>query len=236
MGPESDLEDQMPVYKKNADHTFFEDIYLDYSASEKLWKFRYMKSRGTNLCSAYSHSDPPLIPEQLTGVWKVSNGGGHFINAPDLKIEPVLPVAGAEDLSLFWEIVDVMLQYEPLRRGLITNTKQLIEHLAKSKYLWDKKHVDLLLSRTDLIELCNKLQNKFTAVKASEPRRTSISSKYSWQGFPWHWNVRSLQPRETNHGSQRYFWFLWLSLISICAFCIVQIVLSVVSHPPSQQG
>jgi hypothetical protein len=76
-----------------------------------------------------------------------------------MKIEPVLPVASAEDLSLFWEIVDVMLQYEPLRRGPITNTQQLTDQLAKSNYLWDEKHVDRLLSRTDLIELCNKLQN-----------------------------------------------------------------------------
>jgi hypothetical protein len=166
MGAESDLENQMPVYKKNADHTTLEDIYLDYSATLKVWKFRNMKDRGTTMACAYLKSDPPLIPEQLTGVWKVGNGG-HFIDAPDLKIEPVLPVASAEDLSLFWEIVDVMLQYEPLRRGPITNTQQLTDQLAKSKYLWDEKQIDLLLSKTDFIELCNKLhaQFKFTAVK-----------------------------------------------------------------------
>jgi hypothetical protein len=154
------MEGGMPLYKKKQSE---DEIIVQNDEKTKSWLISHSDSRGTSKFYASLLSKPALTPDNNPeGNWKSWDDENNLLRMENIKVRKVAtgPCPNKEDLSLFWEIIDTMFQFEPLRKGPITSMEQLIEELAMSHYLWDEKPMMSMLTPADWFCLSGKLRNK----------------------------------------------------------------------------
>jgi hypothetical protein len=84
-----------------------------------------------------------------------SRGNSYNIKF-DIKYEsnrPVIANQSEEDKDLFWEIVEVMMQYEPLKVGLVSDRNEFMEALAENLELWRDEPMLRLFSKEEILSI-----------------------------------------------------------------------------------
>lgn len=82
--PTSEMHGGWPVYRKRDDS----DWWLEYDACPQKWMVRPSPCRGTTRGRAYILSDPSLRPEQVKGLWRMSDGKGGWAIEPSIYVRP----------------------------------------------------------------------------------------------------------------------------------------------------
>lgn len=82
--PTAEMHGGWPVYQKRDDP----DWWLEYDACPQKWMVRPSPCRGTTRGRAYILSDPSLRPEQVKGLWRMSDGKGGWAIEPSIYVRP----------------------------------------------------------------------------------------------------------------------------------------------------
>jgi hypothetical protein len=111
---------------------------------------------GTNVAYAHVKCDPPKsFPQNCAPyVIKVALSNDKWEDQPFVTITRIPQEPCKENVSLFWEVIESVLEFEKLRKGPIKSKDQLVEALATHPELWLKEEMEKHLNRDDFEKLC----------------------------------------------------------------------------------
>jgi hypothetical protein len=82
--PTNEMHGGWPVYQNRDDP----DWWLEFDACPQKWMVRPTPCRGTTRGRAYIFCDPNLRPDQVKGLWRMSDGKGGWAIEPNIYVRP----------------------------------------------------------------------------------------------------------------------------------------------------
>jgi len=147
--------DGLPVFKKRGDSNW----WLCFNRTESRWEVR-----SSDRCYAYVvSSDTNFTPDMCNEIWKVcdfaSNEWQSVLSISVKKFALEKEPLSSEDITVFWEIAEVMLTHCAYQKGQKFEVDQLLDALVKHKELWSKEKMEKLLSKQDFMTLCEMMNS-----------------------------------------------------------------------------